>query len=85
MKNAAVKLDKDFYMDSETGEHIYKQSTYPNAVTKYVDGESVFFPEGITPYEWRYVKKQMLKQKKQGNNGIMKIEEDTKAINREKD
>jgi hypothetical protein len=81
MKNAAVKLDKDFYMDSETGEHIYKQSTYPNAVTKYVDGESVFFPEGITPYEWRYVKKQMLKQKKQGNNGIQVPKVESKDLN----
>ena len=62
-KIMAVKLNKDFYMNSETGEYTYKQSTYPNSVTKYIEGKSVFFPEGITPYEWRYIKKQMLKNR----------------------
>jgi|TARA_B100001971_G_scaffold144098_1_gene133299 hypothetical protein len=55
------KLGKDLYSKKSTGEHVYKQSTYPNATTKIIDGKSVFFPEGITKKKLKTFKKKALK------------------------
>ena len=60
MKDPCLKIGKDLFIRKSTGEHIYKQSTYPNAVTKIINGQSYFFPEGIKDEELKKFKAKAL-------------------------
>jgi len=61
MKDPCLKIGKDLYIRKSTGEHIYKQSTYPKAVTKIIDGQSYFFPDGFTEEKLKEFKEKALK------------------------